>query len=662
METSREVDMVAFPHPDHQPVMPTTTDQPGAPLPGGYSRGLEAAEIGLWRWDLATGTLGLSPRAAAQLGCSHSQSLNYAGFIGLIHPDDRLDADKALQDSVAAIGSFDFDFRTATTGLWLRARGQVFGAPLLDAPLAGAFLSSDQRGPAEAAGILIDAGRIASTEEINSRLAAIVTSSDDAIIGEALDGTVTDWNRGAETVFGHAAAEIIGKSIAILASPGLEQETQDILDRLKRGERIDHFETQRRRKDGAIIDLSLTVSPLYDRMGRLVGTSMVARDITAARQAQIALRESEAHLRSVLDTVPDAMIVIDNMGIMRSFSATAERLFGFTAGEAIGQNVSLLMPSPYREQHDTYLKRYFATGERKVIGRGRIVVGLRNDGSTFPMELTVGEMISDDRSSFTGFVRDLTERQETQRRLQDLQAELIHMSRFTAMGEMASSLAHELNQPLTAVASYLNGCRRLLDGSESVQNLMLRDAIDRAAEQALRAGQIIRRLRQFVARGESERQVENLTKLIEEASALALVGVKETGVRVVFALDPRARFVLADKIQLQQVLLNLMRNAIEAMHETTRRQLTISTIVQPGDGVEIRVTDTGSGIAPEIAAQLFQPFVTTKPNGMGVGLSISRTIVEAHGGCLLAEPNPEGGTIFRLTLKTLNKQELTDGD
>jgi two-component system, LuxR family, sensor kinase FixL len=226
---------------------------------------------------------------------------------------------------------------------------------------------------------------------------------------------------------------------------------------------------------------------------------------------------------------------------------------------------------------------------------------------------------------------------------------------------MASTLAHELNQPLTAVTSYLNGCRRLLDGTESVHNLMLRDAIDRAADQALRAGQIIRRLRQFVARGETERNAESLPKLIEEASALALMGIKETGVRVTFALDPKVEFVMADKVQIQQVVLNLIRNAIEAMAETQRRELTIATATQPNEMVEIRVSDTGPGIAPEIAAQLFHPFVTTKPNGMGVGLSISRTIVEAHGGRLWAEPNPRGGTIFRLTLKVLNKEELTDG-
>jgi two-component system sensor kinase FixL len=337
-------------------------------------------------------------------------------------------------------------------------------------------------------------------------------------------------------------------------------------------------------------------------------------------------------------------------------------LFGYAETEAVGSNVSILMPSPYREQHDQYLIRYFQTNEARVIGKGRVVVGLRRDGSTFPMELAIGEMNAGGTRSFTGFVRDLTERQETQQRLQELQAELIHMSRFTAMGEMASTLAHELNQPLTAIASYLNGSRRLLDNTDTVQNLMLRDAIDRAADQALRAGQIIRRLRQFVSRGESERHVENLSKLIEEASALALVGIKEAGVRVGFYFDPRIDFVLADKIQVQQVLLNLMRNAIEAMQEVADRHLSVSTAPMPNDMVEIRVTDTGPGIAPEIASQLFQPFVTTKAHGMGVGLSISRTIIEAHGGNLWAEPNPDGGTIFRMTLKALRREELPDGN
>jgi two-component system sensor kinase FixL len=175
----------------------------------------------------------------------------------------------------------------------------------------------------------------------------------------------------------------------------------------------------------------------------------------------------------------------------------------------------------------------------------------------------------------------------------------------------------------------------------------------------LRAGHIIKRLREFVARGDSQRQPEDLRKLIEEASALALVGIKQTGAHVSYDFSATG-MVLVDKIQIQQVLLNLMRNAVEAMQIMTRRELVISTRSFRRDIVEIAVTDSGSGIAPEIAAKLFQPFVTTKSHGMGVGLSISRTIVEAHGGKLWAEPNPGGGTVFRLTLKRETEEEQTN--
>ena len=223
------------------------------------------------------------------------------------------------------------------------------------------------------------------------------------------------------------------------------------------------------------------------------------------------------------------------------------------------------MPSPYREKHDGYLHRYMNTGERRIIGIGRVVVGQRKDGSTFPIELAVGEMKSGDRRFFTGFIRDLTERQQTEARLQELQSELVHISRLTAMGEMASTLAHELNQPLSAITNYLSGSRRLLEGIGDEKSAAMRDAIDKAADQAMRAGQIIRRLRDFVSRGESEQRVESVTKLVEEASALALVGVKDRGIRVQFQFKPESDLVLADRVQVQQVLLNLMLNAMDAM-------------------------------------------------------------------------------------------------
>jgi two-component system sensor kinase FixL len=379
-------------------------------------------------------------------------------------------------------------------------------------------------------------------------------------------------------------------------------------------------------------------------------TTVLARDAVAR----------EAHLKSILDTVPEAMIVIDERGIMQSFSSAAERLFGFGASEAIGKNVKILMPSPYRESHDAYLERYLQTGERRIIGIGRVVVGQRKDGSTFPMELAVGEMRSGDRRFFTGFIRDLTERQKTEARLQELQSELVHISRLTAMGEMASTLAHELNQPLSAISNYLTGSRRLLEGRTDEKSTLTRDALQKAADQAIRAGHIIRRLRDFVSRGESERRVESISKLVEEASALALVGVKDRGIRVQFQFDPSVEYVLADRVQIQQVLLNLIRNAMDAMEDTPRRELVVSVASTDDGHAQVSVADTGSGIAPEVAELMFQPFITTKRQGMGVGLSISRTIIEAHGGRIWIEPNPSGGTIFHFTLAVVDQGDVDD--
>ena len=367
-----------------------------------------------------------------------------------------------------------------------------------------------------------------------------------------------------------------------------------------------------------------------------------------------------AHLTSILDTVPDAMIVIDERGLVQSFSTAAQRLFGYEAAEVIGKNIKMMMPSPYRENHDAYLVRYLSTGERRIIGIGRVVVGERKDGSTFPMELAVGEMKSGDQRYFTGFIRDLTERQKTEARLQELQSELVHISRLTAMGEMASALAHELNQPLSAITNYMKGSRRLLEQTTDDRAGVVREAMDSAAEQAIRAGQIIRRLRDFVARGESERRVESMAKLVEEASALALVGVKDQGIHVRFQLSQSNDLVLVDKVQIQQVLLNLIRNAVEAMHDSPRRELLISTTPAEDGMLLISVADTGAGIDPEVSAQLFRPFVTTKRQGMGVGLSISRTIIEAHGGRIWIEPNPGGGTIFRFTVQAVTEEDARD--
>ncbi len=372
------------------------------------------------------------------------------------------------------------------------------------------------------------------------------------------------------------------------------------------------------------------------------------------------LKAREAHLRSILDTVPDATVVICEKGMIQSFNAAAERLFGYREAAVVGRNVSLLMPSPYREEHDRYISRYLATGEKRIIGIDRVVTGLREDGSTFPMKLEVGEMKSGDRRFFTGFVSDLTERQETEHQLHGLQTELARLSRLTAMGEMASTLAHEINQPLSAVSNYLQGCNRLLETVDHPNAAKIRDALAETTRQTLRAGHIIRQLREFVARGETEKRPENVSKLVEEASALALVGAKEEGVKTLLRYASHTDMVLVEKVQIQQVLLNLIRNAMEAMHGYDRKELLVTTSPSRDGMIEISVADTGYGLSEEIADRLFQPFVTTKPAGMGVGLSISKRIIEAHGGEMWAEPNPGGGARFRFTVEAVDEEDCSE--
>ncbi len=366
----------------------------------------------------------------------------------------------------------------------------------------------------------------------------------------------------------------------------------------------------------------------------------------------------EAHLRSILQTAPDAIVVIDEKGHMLSFSASAEQMFGYSEDEVLGENVSMLMPSPDRERHDGYLERYMRTGERRIIGIGRVLTARHRDGATFPIELSVGEArIGDDRV-FTGFIRDLTERQQAELRVHDLQSVLAHVQRVSEMGTLATSLAHELNQPLTAIANYVETARDMLHETPDHATLeVIREALDECATQSVRAGQIVRRLRDFIARGESERRIESLERLITEASALALVGAGEHNLEVDVQLDPRADWVLVDRIQIQQVVLNLIRNAIEAMADSPVRRLLIYSEREPGGFVRITVADSGPGLTDDVAEHLFEPFRSTKEAGMGLGLSISAAIVAAHGGRIWAEPSKLGGTAFHFTVIDADSEE-----
>lgn len=384
-------------------------------------------------------------------------------------------------------------------------------------------------------------------------------------------------------------------------------------------------------------------------LARLASAAAGQAQIALDRQRELSdkLQREEATQRAILATIPDAMVVIDAKGVVQSFSSAAEKLFGYTAAEVCGRNVNMLMPQPFRDEHDGYIGRFLRTGEARIIGRGRTVSALKKDGTTFPMDLAVGEAHVAGKRTFVGFIRDLTAKLESERHMQHLQSELLHASRLTAMGEMSAALAHELNQPLTAISNYAKAARRTLSGGaakiEDAQGMM-----DKTAAQALRAGQIIKRLRDFVEHRDMSRTIEDPVKVVEESMALALVDAAQAGVRVKAHLAP-APDVYIDKIQIQQVLVNLIRNAVEAMQAVEARTLGV-TVAAEGGAAEIAICDTGPGLAPEVAARLFQPFITTKKTGMGVGLSICHSIVQAHGGRIWVTVNEGPGVTFHVSL------------
>ena len=485
-------------------------------------------------------------------------------------------------------------------------------------------------------------------EELNLFIEAAI---DYAIFLTDAEGKILIWNKGAERVLGWSEAEAVGHASAVFYPPDEIQAGKPWSDlKMARDQGVFSELCWQVRKDGSEFLADATLTPLKDATGALRGFVRVLRDVTDYHAANRAVERREKHLQSILDTVPDAMIVIDEQGVVTSFSAAAERTFGYSEEEMFGRNVSTLMPAPDRENHDGYLERYLRTGERRIIGIGRLVTGLRKDGTTFPMELAVGEALIEGQRMFTGFVRDLTDKQQSEARIQELQSELIHADRMSAMGTMASTLAHELNQPLTAITNYAEAAGPLIASEKPEEREIVQEIFQDMAAQAMRAGGIVRRLREFISRGEVEKRIEDVPRMINDAAALALVGARERGVSARLELDPGATPVLADKIQIQQVLINLIRNAVEAMENAPVRELVVGSRLRDDGRVVISIADSGPGIAPAITEQLFHAFVSTKGSGMGLGLSICRTIVEAHGGRIRSVPSEMGGAKFEIML------------
>jgi two-component system, LuxR family, sensor kinase FixL len=366
----------------------------------------------------------------------------------------------------------------------------------------------------------------------------------------------------------------------------------------------------------------------------------------------------ERRFRLVVEAAPSAMVMVDRNGTIVMVNAQAERVFGYSRAELLGQSVEMLVPPRYRGHHPGLRDSFFADPRARPMGAGRELYGLKKDGSEFPVEIGLNPIETEEGVMVLSAIVDITERKsaeaalrDSERRLQELHAELLHVSRLSAMGQMAAMVAHELNQPLTAISNYMEAVTALLDRGGEIPLPRLRGAVARAGEQAVRAGQIIHQLRGFVSRGESEKRIEAVSPLLKEAAELALLGTKQKGGNIRVEDNLAGAIILADKIQIQQVLLNLLRNAAEAVAEQERRDIALLAGMQDGM-VQISIIDNGPGLPPEVQARLFQPFVSTKKNGMGIGLSICHDIVTSHNGRLWAESNPTGGTIFRLALPT----------
>ena len=369
------------------------------------------------------------------------------------------------------------------------------------------------------------------------------------------------------------------------------------------------------------------------------------RDVTSKMRAESALAESEERLRAVVNGAGDGIVTIDHSGVIKTVNAAALRMFGYADEEVIGNNVKMIVPEPHRSRHDSYLQNFRQTGEARIIGVGREIEGQRKDLSLFPMQLTVSELVYDHTRLFVGFVRDLTE----QRRI-EAQVQKLHAERLTAMGGMAAGLAHEINQPLSASASFLKAATRLLAMPPDQRPTRVEEALDSAAAQIVRAGRIMSRLREFVAGGEPDKTFRSLHDIIRGVYDEKKAEAQQTNIRMTLRLDAPKDRVLVDKVQIAQVLVNLIRNAEEAMAGAARRELTVATALAPGDMIRVDVIDSGGGMSDSTIKSLFEPFVTTKETGMGVGLTLSRTIIERHYGLIWAEKNPDGGTILSFTL------------
>ncbi len=463
------------------------------------------------------------------------------------------------------------------------------------------------------------------------------------------DGVILRFNHACEALTEYSEAEAVGQKVWDFLIVDEEIEVvrqvfaQTCLDDLPT-----HYTNYWKTKSGRRRLLRWSNKTIRNQTGDVVIVLASALDVTDLKSIEHDLVESQAFLRSIVDACPVAIITADDDGRILTFSRQAELTFQRKETDVIGKNIHMLMPEPDRSSHDDYMGHYLRTGEERIIDRARTVKALRSNGENFPAILHVSEF-TDGRRIFVGFIEDISEKEETERRLADTQFQLQHAGRVGAMGEIATSIAHELNQPLTAAASLAGAVSLTLKKAKCERCDEAIALLDDVVGEIRRASQIIFQMREFVRKRKTAMSLHGVNKIVEDAAALAIIGADAEGIEVKWDLSPEVGELSLDRVQIQQVVTNLIRNAIDAMHSSPRKVLTISTKKTSG-GASVSIADTGPGLNDELKDKLFEPFVSDKDDGMGVGLSISKSIIDAHQGEISAANLDSGGCVFTFKL------------
>jgi len=620
-----------------------------------YELAIAGTTDGLWDWNLQTNEVHYSPRFKELLGYEGSEfDHTLDSWANLLHPDDRDRIFQAVEFHHKHQSPYDVEYRLKTKSgdyRWFRARGKsIWDADGQPIRMAGSTQDITEQKQAEM-----------DTRESEERFRQVAENITEVF-------WLTDWEKkellyvspNYEKVFGRTVESLQLDRRSWLAA--LVHEDRDRVGRaFKNAAEAGVFvEDEYRiiRPDGSERWIRDRAYPVRNDAGEVYRIVGVAEDVTDRKIAQRELDDAIARMNAIFTNIADCIVLIDEKGVIESLNQSALELFGYDPDEIVGKNVNCLMPDPFRHEHDDHVAGYLQTGIRKVIGRRREVVGCRKDDSTFPLELHVSEIDLGERRIYCGVVTDLTSRREADELISKHNAELAHVARLSTMGEMAAGLAHEVSQPLTAVVNYTSGSyRHLRDGAPVTPELI--DALDRASSQARRAGEIIHRLYDFAQKREPRSDRVNLSKLIGDVIQFLAAELRSEQVNIERDVGVDLPVVQGDSVQLQQVMINLMMNGIEAMTETPagKRCMSVSAEAIGTSEVRVSVSDRGHGLSPDSKQDIFDQFHTTKEDGLGMGLSISRSIIESHGGLLTANNNDSQGATFSFTLPCNNGKE-----